>query len=105
MFLLVVLGEGYYTVQCERWQEELLWEIPDGRVSSEQLQCDEEETFLLVSQREAGCSYWLTQAGWVLQRERFEKFLMFVSVWNSYSAMKKKRSYWLAGKMRDVPIG
>jgi hypothetical protein len=35
MFLLVVLGEGYYTVQCERWQEELLWEIPDGRVSSE----------------------------------------------------------------------
>ncbi len=39
------------------------------------------------------------------KRNYCEKFLMDVSVLNSYSAMKKKLSYWLAGKMRGVPIG
>ncbi len=70
------LTQAERVLQRERWQEELLREILDERVSLEWLQCDKEEAFLLVSRKDAGCSYWLTQAGRVLQRERWQEELL-----------------------------
>jgi hypothetical protein len=62
-FLIVVYGYSGMKKKRTYWLAGKMWDVPIGCLE----RCG---MFLLVAWKDAGCSYWLTQAGRVLQRER-----------------------------------
>jgi hypothetical protein len=118
-FLLVTLKDGYVPIGCFR--QERFYSMNVGKRNWCGKFLMDVSVWNSYSAMKKKRSYWLAgKMGYVTigcfrhegfysvnfgKRNYCEKFLMDVSVLNSYSAMKKKLSYWLAGKMRGVPIG